>query len=72
MSKTVEYRCNVCGKLLKGTDDRTVKNESALLRLWAPTEARAGAGQRFDLCLEHFDAFVAFLETGRVKEEGDV
>ena len=71
MSKTVEYRCNVCGKLLKGTDERTVKNESALLRLWAPGETRAGAGQRLDLCLEHFDAFVTFLETGRPREDGE-
>ena len=69
MSKVVEYRCNVCGKLLKGTDDRTVKNESALLRLWAPGETRAGIGQRFDLCLVHFEAFISFLETGRAREE---
>lgn len=69
MSKTVEYRCNVCGRLLKGADERTVKNESAQLRLWAPGEARLGAGQRIDLCTEHFDAFIAFLETGRAKED---
>ena len=71
MSKTVKYECNVCGKELKGTDGRSVKDESAQLHLWGPGEPRGSLFQRFDLCLSCFDGFVAFLETGKPREEGE-
>ena len=70
MSRNVSYNCDVCGKKIQGATAKTAADTSAMIKLWAPGESRTGTPQRFDLCTEHYEAFVSFLETGTVGEEG--
>ena len=68
MSKHVSYICDICGAEIIGLTAQMAAAESARIQLWAPGEYRAGTGQRMDLCLNCYERFVNFLESGRERE----
>lgn len=71
MSRRMSYICDVCGAGITGHSAESISGKSAQIKLWSPGEYRAGGGQRFDFCLNCYEQFVGFLETGRAKEERD-
>ena len=64
MSKTMSYKCDICGTEIIGHSIHAIAGESALIKVWTPGEYRAGPGQRMDLCLDCYERFVRFLESG--------
>ena len=64
MSKSISYACDVCGKEIIGHSAHAVAEQSAQIKIWAPSEYRAGSGQRIDLCLDCYQGLVNFLESG--------
>ena len=65
MSRQMSYICDICGVEIEGHSAGAISGKSAQIKLWAPGEYRAGGGQRFDLCVDCYERFVDFLETGR-------
>lgn len=65
MSRQMSYICDICGAELQGHSAHDIASESAQIKMWAPSEYRAGGGQRFDLCINCYEKFVNFLESGR-------
>lgn len=68
MSRCTTYRCDICGKEIVGHSAQAVHQESAQIKLWAPGVYRAGSGERFDLCMDCYNQFVSFLESGAGKD----
>lgn len=69
MSRRMSYICDICGTEIKGHSAEAISDKSARIKLWAPGEYRAGGGQQIDLCINCYEGFVNFLETGRSESE---
>ena len=61
MSKKISINCDLCGVEISQYD---TKDNSAQIRLFAPCEYRGNGGQRIDLCLNCYEKFIRFVETG--------
>lgn len=64
MSRQVSYICDICGKEIVRPSAQAVHQESAQIKLFAPGVYRSGGGERFDLCMDCYNRFVSFLESG--------
>lgn len=61
MSKQITICCDLCGVKIS---QYNTKDDSAQIRLMAPGEYRGSGGQRIDLCLECYEKFINFIESG--------
>ena len=64
MSRCTSYTCDICGKEIVGHSAQAVQQTSAQIRLFIPGAYRSGGGERFDLCMDCYNRFVSFLESG--------
>ncbi len=69
MSRRMSYICDICAAEIKGHSAEAISGKSAQIKLWSPGEYRAGGGQRIDLCVDCYERFVNFLETGRENDK---
>lgn len=64
MSRYTSYTCDICGKEIVRYSAHAAYQELATIKLWAPGVYRYGGGERFDLCMDCYNRFVSFLESG--------
>lgn len=67
--KKTEMFCDRCGKRIVNTkgcynQNYALRDDSAKINLWGVGENRSTFGQRIDLCVHCYSAFVSFIERG--------
>ncbi len=60
MSRKTSILCDRCGIEIPSFQ---AKEESAMIKLWAPGDYRASGGQRIDLCMLCYQKLINFLES---------